>query len=166
MAERTESKRLLRTALIVAGVGVVVLVPLAWFAVRKYNDALQQKVMSANEAAALYSLEQISAAEHLYFQTYGDYAPIQKLSDAGVLQTTWTGDPPVSHGYVFTLKFTPKTDAQAPSYSINADPQVDRGREATGRRHFLISPDVVGVRMSEGRPATATDPPRLSVQEY
>lgn len=166
MAESQESKRLLRTALVVVAVGVVVLVPLAWFALRKYNDTLQQKVMSANEAAALYSLEQISAAEHLYFQANGEYATIQKLSDAGVLQTTWTGDPPVSHGYIFAVHLTPKTDAQAPSYIVNADPQIDRGRAATGRRHFFISSDVVGVRMSEGRPATAADPPRQSVQEY
>lgn len=166
MADSSESKRLWRTAVIVAGLGIVVLVPLAWLAVRMYNDTIQRRVISANEAGALYTLELIAAAEHVHLQTYGEYGTLRQLTDSGILQTEFSGDPPASGGYVYTVRVTPKTGAAAPSYSVNADPARAGGRDATGRRHFFISSEVIGVRFNEDRPATAADRPRQSVQEY
>jgi hypothetical protein len=160
MSESPETKRLWRTALLVAGVGLLVLIPLAWLAVRMVNDANQRKIMAANEADALYALEQIAAAEHIYFQTFGEYATLPQLAEAGVLQTSWSGDPPASHGYTFTFRLTPKTAPSGPAYSVNADPQLAGGRAATGRRHFFVSSEVTGIRFNEERPATATDKPR------
>ena len=165
MSERSESSRLWRTALIVAGVGLLVAAGLGWLAVRMYHDTIQRRVVSANEANALYVIEQISAAEHLHFETYGQYATFRQLVDAGFFQAPLKADDALaSQGYNFRLTLRPRTDAQPPFYSVAADPAVPRGREATGRRHFYIDSDTVGVRVSEGRPAGPGDPPRLTVQ--
>jgi hypothetical protein len=166
MSDSSESKRLWRTALIVAGVGLLVLVPLSWLALRMYDDMVQRRVIAANESAALTSLEAIQAAEQLYYESKGQYATFQQLLDAGVFAATLDGDPPVAHGYAFTLKVQPKTGAQAATYSVNADPVRDTGRDATGRRHFFISSDVTGVRFNESRPATKDDKPRPTMREY
>ena len=165
MADSSESKRLWRTALIVAGAGVLVLVPLWLLYVRVSNDAIQRRVIAANEADALYTLELLAAAEHIHLQSYGEYGTIKQLNDSGILQTEIGGDPPARAGYAYTVKLTPKTDAQPPAYSVNADPLIDKGREATGRRHFYIGSEVIGTRFNEERPATATDKPRQTVQE-
>jgi 4-amino-4-deoxy-L-arabinose transferase-like glycosyltransferase len=166
MSDSSESKRLWRTALIVAGVGLLVLVPLSWLALRMYDDTIQRRVMSANESAALGSLEAIQAAEQLYYETNGQYATFQQLLDSGIFQAELQGDPPVAHGYTFALRVQPKTEAQAPAYSVNADPVRAEGRDATGRRHFFISSEVIGVRFNESRPATKDDKPRPTVREY
>lgn len=164
--EKSESKRLLRTALVVALFGVAVLVPLAWLAVRMYNDNIQQKVIAANEASALATLENLQAQEQSFLETAGQYATFQQLADAGAIQAPLSGGALVSDGYRFTLRVTPKTDTQGPTYSVNADPVRAGGRDATGRRHFFISSEVTGVRYNEERPATAADKPRLTGTEY
>jgi hypothetical protein len=166
MADSSESKRLWRTALIVAGVGLLVLVPLCWLAVRMYNDTIQRRVVAVNEADALYTLELIAAAEHVHLQAYGEYGTIKQLTETGILQTEFYGDnAPARAGYAYTVKLTPKTDARPASFSVNADPLRAAGRDATGRRHFYIGSEVIGVRYNEDRPATAADKPRQSVQE-
>lgn len=165
MADSSDSKRLWRTALIVAGVGVLAFVPLWFLYVRMSNDARQRRVISVNEADALYTLELLAAAEHVHLQSFGEYGTIRQLNDSGILQTEFGGDPPARAGYAYTVKLTPKTGAQPPAYSVNADPLTDKGREATGRRHFYIGSEAIGVRVNEDRPATAADKPRLSVEE-
>jgi len=166
MSDSSESKRLWRTALIIAGAGLLVLVPLGWLAVRMYNDTIQRRVVAVNEADALYTLELIAAAEHIHLQAYGAYGTIKQLTDTGILQTEFGGEPPARAGYAYAVRLTPKTDAAAPTYAVNADPLRASGRDATGRRHFFISSEVIGVRVNEDRPATAADKPRQNVDEY
>src|SRR5919107_1461527 len=166
MPEVSESKRLWRTALIVAGVGVIILVPLAWLALRMWDDTIQRRVIAANESAALTNLEHIQAAEQLYFEAKGEYGTFRQLIDSGIFQAEVSGDPPTASGYVFTVKVQPKTDAQPAAYSVNADPVRAGGRDATGRRHFFVSSEVIGVRFNESRPATKDDRPRPKMAEY
>ncbi len=166
MSDSSEAKRLWRTALVVAGVGLLVLVPLGWLALRMYDDMIRRRVIAANESATLTNLDNIQAAEQLYFETYGQYGTLRQLVDAGVFRSEATGDPPVAHGYAFTLKVQPRSGDQSGGYSVNADPVRAGGRDATGRRHFFISSEVTGVRYNESRPATKDDKPRARVQEY
>ena len=166
MSDRPESKRLWRTALIVAGVGVLVLVPLGWLALRMYDDMIQRRVIAANESAALTNLENIQAAEQLYFETYREYGTFKQMIDAGIFQAELSGDPPVASGYAFTLRVQPRSGDQSGGYAVNADPVRADGRDATGRRHFFISSDVTGIRFNETRPATKDDKPRPKVSEY
>lgn len=165
MADSSDSKRLLRTALIVAGVGLIVLVPLWMLYVRMSNDAIQRRVANSNEADARYTLELIAAAEDVHLRAYGDFGTIRQLTETGILQTTFDGETPARSGYVYTVKLTPKTDARPSAYSVNADPLIDKGREATGRRHFYIGSEAIGMRYNEDRPATASDKPVQSMQE-
>ena len=166
MAEVSESKRLWRTALIVAGVGVLVLVPLGWLALRMWDDTIQRRVIAANESSALTNLEQIQAAEDIYFRTNGEYGTLRQLVDSGIFSSTVSGDPPVASGYVYTVRVQPRTDAQASSYSVNVDPVRSEGRDATGRRHFFASSEVIGIRFNESRPATKDDKVRPKMSEY
>lgn len=166
MAESSDSKRLWRTALIVAGAGVLVLVPLWLLYMRMSNDAIQRRVANANEADTRYTLELIAAAEDVHLRAYGDYGTIRQLTETGILQTTFDGgETPTRAGYVYTVRLTPKTGEQQPAYSVNADPIRDTGREATGRRHFYIGSEAIGMRFNEDRPATASDKPVQSVLE-
>lgn len=162
MAEVSESKRLWRTALIIAGGGLLILIPLTWLALRMWDDTIQRRVIAANESAALTNLSNIQAAEDAYFRAYGQYGTFQQLINSGVFQANVTGDPPTASGYVFTVK----TDTQPPSYSVNADPVRAEGRDATGHRHFFASSEVIGVRFNESRPATKDDKPRPKMTEY
>lgn len=164
MSKDTETKGWGRTLLVIAAVGLAVLIPLGWLALKMSRDAALRKVVNSNEAAAIYTLEQIAAAEQLYFQTYEQqYATLRQLLDAGFFKAPLDGEQLAAHGYTFTLKITPKTEAQAAAYSVNADPQQEG---ATGNRHFYFDSNVTGIRVSEGRPATAADPPRQSVEPY
>jgi hypothetical protein len=163
MSEASESKRLWRTALIVAAVGILILVPLGWLALRMYDDTVRRRIISANESATLANLDNIQAAEQLYFEAHGQYGTLGQLIEAGVFQAQVSGDPPVASGYAFTIKVQPRTDTQPAAYSVNADPVRAGGRDATGRRHFFMSSEVTGVRVNESRPATKDDKPRQSV---
>ena len=164
MSEAPEKKGYGRVVLVLLAVGLLILVPLAWLGLKMSRDAARRRVVNANEAAAIYTLEQIAAAEQLHFQTYeGRYASFRQLLDAGLFRAPLDGDRITSSGYAFTLKVTPSADGQASSYSANADP-LEGG--VTGNRHFYIDSNVIGIRFSEGRPATAADPPRQSVEPY
>ncbi len=166
MSDSSESKRLWRTALIVAGVGLLVLLPLSWLALRMWDDTVRRRIVAANESSALGSLEAIQAAEQLYYETYGRYGTFREMAEAGIFQTDLKGDPPVGNGYAYTLRVRPKTETEPAGYSVNADPVRAGGRDATGRRHFFVSSDVTGVRFNETRPATKEDKARPKVSEY
>ena len=166
MAEVSESKRLWRTALVVAGVGLLVLLPLTWLALRLIGDYDMRRRVAANESAALTNLQNIQAAEQLYFEANGQYGTFQQLIDSGIFRAEVSGDPPTASGYAFTVRVQPKTDARPAAYSVNADPVRAGGRDATGRRHFFVSSEVIGVRFNESRPATGDDKPRPKMAEY
>lgn len=152
--------------MLIAVAGIVVVVALWVVFSRMRHDYIQQKIIASNEASALTTLQNIQAQEQSFRETSGQYATFRRLADAGVIQAPTDGDALVSDGYKFTLKVTPKTEAQAPTYAVNADPERSGGRDATGRRHFFISSEVTGIRFNEERPATANDKPRQSMQEY
>ena len=166
MRDSSESKRLWRTALIVAGVGLLILAPLSWLALRMFDDTVQRRVIAANESSALGTLEAIQAAEQLYYETYGQYGTFAQMAEAGILQTDLTGDPPIGHGYAFSLKVQPKTETQPATYTVNADPVRAGDSAATGRRHFFIGSDITGVRFNETRPATKDDKLRPTMKDY
>ena len=165
MGDSSENKRLWRTALVVAGVGLVVAAGLGWLAYRMYEDSVYRRVASLNESNALYVLEQVAAAQHLYYEANGQYATFRQLVDAGFFQAPLQSDDMlVSKGYVFRLKLRPRADAQPPFYSVSADPERAGGRDATGRRHFYKDSEVFDVRYNESGPAGPSDPARLKVQ--
>ena len=75
------------------------------------------------------------------------------------MDNRFEGDEPVVQGYVFKLKVTPKSRNQAPSFAVNANPQVSEGISATGKRYFYIDPNVSTIRVNDEKEATAEDSP-------
>ena len=132
MADSTETKKYGKVLAVVAVVGLLVLVPLVWLAMRMSDEGRQRRVVAANEAETISILEGIAAAEQLYLQTNSRYGTFRELVEAGVFRAPLTGDTLVAHGYNFTLRVTPRTEAEPPSFKVNADPLSREGAQAIG----------------------------------
>lgn len=166
MTANTETKKYGKVLAVVAVVGLLALVPLVWLAMRMSDEARQRRVVSANEAETISILEGIAAAEQLFLQTHSRYGTFKEMVEEGVFRAPLDGDSLVAHGYTFTLRVTPRTDAQPPSFKVNADPVSREGAQATGRRFFYLDSNLVGIRVNEDRPAGPSDPPRQTVTGY
>lgn len=166
MADSTETKKYGKVLAVVAVLGLLALVPLVWLAMRMSDEGRQRRVISANEAETISILEGIAAAEQLYLQTNSRYGTFGELVEAGVFRAPLTGDTLVAHGYNFTLRVAPRTEAGPPSFKVNADPLSREGAQATGRRFFYLDSNLVGIRVNEDRPAGPSDPPRQTVTGY
>jgi hypothetical protein len=166
MSVSAETKKLWRTIIIIAFVGILVLIPLVWLALRMRDDANRRHRIAANEAETLSALEGIAAAQQLYLQSFSQYGTFRQLVEAGVFRAPLEGDSLVANGYTYALRVTPRTEGQPSSFSVNADPLVSDGAGATGKRHFYLDSNVVGIRVNDERPARASDPPRQTVNEY
>lgn len=162
----TETKKYWRTIAILAVLAVLAIIPLVWQASRMSEDSRRRRIIAANEAGALAALQSIAAAQQLYLQSFSRYGTFRELVEAGVFQAPLTGDSLVSHGYTFTMRVTPRSETQAASFNVNADPQSREGENATGRRHYYLDSNLVGIRVNEERPAGPNDRPRTTVSEY
>jgi hypothetical protein len=166
MTVSTETKKLYKIIGVAAVVGLLALVPLVWFAMRMNEEARQRRVAAANEAEAIAALEGIAAAQQLYLQTFSRYGTFREMVEAGVFRAPLSGDSLVAHGYAFTLRVAPRAEGRPPSFNVNADPLSREDAAATGRRHFYLDSNLVGIRVNEDRPAGPTDPPRQTVTTY
>ena len=166
MTVSAETKKLYKIIGVAAVVGLLALVPLGWLAVRMNDEARQRRVVAANEADAVAALEGIAAAQQLYLQTFSRYGTFGEMVEAGVFQAPLSGDSLVAHGYAFALRVAPKAEGRPPSFRVNADPLRREGAAATGRRHFYLDSDLVGIRVNEDGPAGPTDPPLQRVKTY
>lgn len=166
MSVSAETKKLWRTIGILAVVGVLLLIPLVWLALRMSGEAQARRRIAANEADALTALEGIAAAQQLYLESKSEYGTFRQLVESGIFNAPLEGDSLVSRGYSYTLKVTPRAEGRPPSFSVNADPLSRDGEGATGRRHFYLDSNLVGIRFNDERPASASDPPRQTVNDY
>ena len=122
--------------------------------------AWKMVVRKGNETAAIQTLDNIRKIQADYSIGHrGSYGTFADLIKEGSLDDRFAGDTPVVSGYIFTMKVTPKSTAQPAGYSVNADPQVGEGINATGRRHFYVDPAVSTVRENPDQPATGADAP-------
>ena len=145
---------------VVALIGAVVLIVMGAILAGVAIPIYRSKVMAANEAAAFESIRTIEYAQRFRRGETGRYATFDEFVAAGALDARFSGASPVVSGYVFTMKVTPGTESQPPFFSINADPLQSEGLSATGKRHFYYDSEIIGIRVSEGRQATASDRPR------
>lgn len=123
--------------------------------------AWRSATIAGNETAAIQTLKTIATEQRVYFNAKGrtGYGTFDQLIETGALDKRFTGDEPVVEGFKFTLKVTPKTSNQPPSYTINADPQQTEGLAATGKRHFYIDSNINTIRVNTQGPASAEDSP-------
>ena len=142
-----------RILIILAGAGLAVLAALVAVLLNTETDAKRRRAAATYEATAAQHLKNLAAAEQNYFDNFGDYATFDQLIAAGILLNKgFAGEAPALDGYVFRLRLTPRAGERPPSYSINADPQAPGGG-----RHLYLDSEVIGIRYSDGRPATSAD---------
>lgn len=118
-------------------------------------------VRSANEAAAIKTLRSIAEQQMLYYNAHqrSSFGTFEEMLKENLLDTRFSGTTPVVDGYVYNMKVIPKTTAQQPGYTINADPQVTEGVAATGKNHYYIDSDTNTIHVNATQPATVSDPP-------
>jgi len=123
--------------------------------------AWQSMTRSGNETAATQAIDALRRAQVQYAAKHqGNFAPnFAELQRSVGYDDKFVGERPVVNGYIFTLKTQEKTQTQPSFYSINADPQVSEGLQATGTRHFYFDSTLSTIKSTEeNRPAKIDDP--------
>ena len=120
----------------------------------------QQMMRSGNEATAAQQLDKIRTFQAQYAaKNRGQFGKFDDLIRVVGLDEKFTGERPVSNGYIFTLVVEPGSPTSPAFYSINADPQVAEGVAATGTTHFYTDSNISTIKTTiENRPAKADDP--------
>jgi prepilin-type N-terminal cleavage/methylation domain-containing protein len=123
--------------------------------------AWQNSVRSANQAAAIKTLNTIVTEERTYYNTHNrsTYGTFDQLIADGAFDKRFAGEQPVVEGYIFQLKVTPKSGNQPAQFTVNANPQKPDGFNATGRQYYYIDANTSTIHVSETQPAGPDDPP-------
>ncbi len=118
-------------------------------------------VRAANEAAAIKTLRTIAEQQMLYYNAHqrSTFGGFDEMLKEGLLDTRFSGTTPVVEGYVFQMKVIPKSTTSQAGYSVNADPQVTEGVQATGKNHYYVDSNTNTIHVNANQPASPTDPP-------
>jgi prepilin-type N-terminal cleavage/methylation domain-containing protein len=124
--------------------------------------AWQSMVKSGNETSAAQTIQTIRTCQSSYAGKHkGKFAlNFAELVTSGCLDgDQFQGETPLINGYIFTMKSEEPSGTKPAFYSVNVDPQVPTGIQATGNRHFYFDSTLGAVKTTdENRPATAQDP--------
>ena len=116
--------------------------------------------IQGNETSTIKALNTFSVVELQYFNMHNrTFGAMEDLLKESLIDSRFSGNPPVVNGYVFTLKVTPKSTTQQSSYTLNADPQQTAGIGATGRNHFYIDSNAATIHVNPDQPAGPNDTP-------
>jgi len=114
--------------------------------------------IQGNETATVKALNTFSVVELQYFNTHNrTFGSMEDLLKDSLIDSRFSGNPPTSNGYVYTLKVVPKTTSQQSSYTLNADPQQSAGIGASGRNHFYIDSTAGTIHVNPDQPAGPND---------
>src|SRR5207245_6126602 len=107
-------------------------------------------------AQTLKNIETIAAMQRQYFNmTNRIFGTFDQQIKEKVPNERFAGNPPITDGYVFTLKVVGKSSSAPSSFTLNADPQSDD----TGKNHFFIDSNDSNIRYNKDQMATASDAP-------
>lgn len=123
--------------------------------------AYQSMVRSGNETSAAQTMGTIRTCQTSYAGKHqGKFAPnFPELVKSGCLdEDKFKGDPPVINGYIFTMAANDPSGTQPAFYSVNIDPQVSAGVQATGNQHFYYDSTLGAVKTNQEGPAKKDDP--------
>jgi prepilin-type N-terminal cleavage/methylation domain-containing protein len=123
--------------------------------------AWQSSVRSANQAAAIRTLQAIAVEQRIYYNSHNrsSYGTFDQLIADGQMDRRYAGEEPLVEGYIFRLKATPKTGNQPPLYTVNADPQKPDGVTATGKEFYYTDANSSTIHVNGTQPAGSNDPP-------
>lgn len=145
---RTQAFTLIELLIVITVIGIV-----AGIAIPTYHSSVRK----ANEAAAVTTLNAIKVAQAKYVVDHqSHYGTFRELFEEGYLDKRFNYDQPHIRGYVFTISLGPKTERQAATFAVNADPEQSQGITATGRNFYYTDPES-GICFSKTGPATAAD---------
>lgn len=153
--KRRRSERgfsLIELMIVIAIIGILVGVGIpAW----------QASVRSANEAAAIKTLNTMAVEQRIYYNSHNRsaYGTFDQLIADGQLDKRFVGEEPLVEGYIYKLKITPKSGNQPPLYSITADPQKPDGMSATGKQFYYMDANSGTIHVNGTQPAGPNDPP-------
>jgi prepilin-type N-terminal cleavage/methylation domain-containing protein len=109
---------------------------------------------AGNEAATLQDLKTVAALEIQYYNTHNrTFGTFEQMVQEKLLSSKFSGNPPSTDGYIFTLKVIPKSATQPTSYTLNADPQG----EGTGGNHFYLDSTDGSIHTNATQPAGPND---------
>jgi len=123
--------------------------------------AWQSMVRSGNETTAVQSISTIRTLQAQYASKHqGKFATnFDELIKSVQLKDEFKGERPVVNGYIYTMTVEEPSASQPSFYSINADPQVSEGIQATGTRHLYFDSTLGTIKQTEdNRPANKDDP--------
>ena len=136
---------------------IAVIALLVAVAIPGYNYVIR----TVNEASTAKAIDTIRTLQTGYAGKHqGKFAPtFAELISSTDLDSKFQGDTPVVNGYVYRMTVQEPSGSKPAFYSINADPQVAEGIQATGKRHFYFDSAISSIKSTEeNRPAKADDP--------
>ncbi|HEX5709088.1 MAG TPA: hypothetical protein VFX96_17435 [Pyrinomonadaceae bacterium] len=145
---------------VVAGVGLLVILPLVALLLGLGIPAYRETIVVRNETVAYQTVKTLATAQHAYKDSLGRYATFDELVETQLIERVFAGERPVLDGYVFTMRVTPPSEGVPAFYSINADPEEAGGWFPTGRARFYFDSEISGIRFNEERTAGPRDRPR------
>jgi prepilin-type N-terminal cleavage/methylation domain-containing protein len=123
--------------------------------------AWQSMVRRGNETTAAQTIQTMKTLQTTYASKHqGKFAAnFDELIKSVQLDEKFKGQNPVVNGYTFTMKVEEPSATKPSFYSINADPQVSEGIQATGTGHYYFDSTLGTTKATEeNRPAKADDP--------
>lgn len=147
-----------RWLLLLAVAGLALIAAMVAFLLHKERSVNRLQENAVYETNAVQHLRNISTCQYAFrrMSDANEYATLPRLAEAcTLLDERFKSDAPEVDGYVFRLQVSAPEGERGPFYSVNADPNEDRGG-----LHFYIDSSVAGVRQTSGRPATPQDRPR------
>lgn len=131
---------------------MVLLMVASALACKTYTKSLETSVTRAKETVALGAMRTIVIAEQTYAASNeGNFATFDQLVNAGYLNSQFNHEKPKLGGYILTLTVAGRNEA--PSYSINADPEPP-----LEGRHFFVDSSANLTRVNLTQPAGPADP--------
>jgi Tfp pilus assembly protein PilE len=122
--------------------------------------AYQSNQREENRRDAHANIRKINSLQRNYATNHnGKFAKdFDELIKSNGLDEKFNGQKPVVNGYVFEMKIIEGSADNIVSYSINADPQIDSGIQATGNWHYYSDSGSFQVKFTEEkRQANALD---------